>query len=230
MQPSDLPAGACTPATTLETPVVRRLGLRDYAPVWQAMQAFTSARTPATDDEVWLVEHPAVYTVGLAGRPEHLPRALTSIPVVKIDRGGQITYHGPGQAIAYVLLDLRRRGLGIRELVRRMEAAVLDLLAHRGITASRRAGAPGVYVGGAKIAALGLRVRNGCCYHGVALNVDIDLAPFQAIDPCGYPGLAVTRTCDLGIDANTEELGSELVSGLIGQLAGPLRPQPQPGA
>lgn len=229
MQAIERPAGVPTPATTVESPVVRRLGLRDYVPVWQAMQAFTSARGPATRDEIWLVEHPPVYTVGLAGRAEHLPRTHTAVQVVKIDRGGQITYHGPGQSIVYLLLDLRRRGLGIRELVQRMEAAVLDLLAHRGVAASRRAGAPGVYVDGAKIAALGLRVRHGCCYHGVALNVDVDLAPFQAIDPCGYPGLAVTRTRDLGIAADGDELGSELVSGLIGQLARPLRPQPQTG-
>jgi len=196
------------------------LGPSDYESTWRAMQRFTAARDATTPDELWLVEHPPVYTVGLAGRAEHLPRGQTDIPVVRIDRGGQITYHGPGQVVVYLLLDLRRRAIGVRELVRRMEEAVIAVLRERGIDADRRPGAPGVYVDGAKIAALGLRVRNGCCYHGVALNVEVDLAPFHAIDPCGYPGLAVTRTRDLGIAAGTDAMGLALVAALQRQLAG----------
>lgn len=213
--PSEGPAGA--PAPSL---VERTLGLREYEHTWRAMQRFTSARDTTTPDELWLVEHPPVYTVGLAGRAEHLPRRQTDIPVVHIDRGGQITYHGPGQAIVYLLLDLRRRAIGVRELVRRMEEAVIAVLHEHAIDADRRPGAPGVYVGGAKIAALGLRVRNGCCYHGVALNVEVDLAPFHAIDPCGYPGLAVTRTRDLGVPTGTDAMGAALVAALRRQLAG----------
>src|SRR5690606_18498332 len=159
---------------------------------------FTAERSALTPDELWLVEHPPVYTLGIATRPEHLPRVANGIPVVRSDRGGQITYHGPGQVVLYLLLDLRRLGLTVRPLVRRMEQAVIDLLAGYGVEAEGRPDAPGVYVrGGAKIAALGLRIRNGCCYHGIALNVDMDLSPFHAIDPCGARGLAVTQTRDL---------------------------------
>lgn len=178
--------------------VVRHFGRVEYEPTWRAMQAFTAARGADTPDELWLLEHPPVYTQGQAGKPEHLI-AATDIPVVPIDRGGQITYHGPGQVVAYVLVDLRRRGYGIRELVNRMEQAVIDLLAAQGVKADRLAGAPGVYVAGAKIAALGLRVKHGCTYHGLAFNVDMDLAPFAAINPCGYPGMTVTRCRDLGL-------------------------------
>jgi len=192
-------------------PLVRRPGLVPYAPAWERMRDFTLARTANTPDELWLVEHPPVYTVGIAGRPEHWPRTDNGIPVVRTDRGGQITYHGPGQLVAYLLLDLRRRGLGIRPLVRLMEQAVINLLAGYGIAAHGRAQAPGVYVGEAKIAALGLRIRNGCCYHGLALNVDVDLAPFQAINPCGYPGLEVTRTRDLGITDPKARIGDRLI-------------------
>lgn len=177
------------------------------------MQDFTARRDAATADELWLLEHPPVFTQGQAGRPEHL-RAATGIPLVAVDRGGQITYHGPGQAVVYVLVDLRRRGYGIRELVVRMEQAVIDLLADHGIAASRLSGAPGVYVGGAKIAALGLRVRHGCTYHGLALNVDMDLAPFAAIDPCGYPGLAVTQCRDLGVGLTPPQAAERLGQGL----------------
>ncbi len=179
--------------------IVRQLGRVEYEPTWRAMQAFTARRTADTPDELWLLEHPPVYTLGQAGKVEHLI-AATDIPVVPIDRGGQITYHGPGQVVAYVLVDLRRRGFGIRELVGRMEQAVIGLLATQGVAAERLAGAPGVYVGGAKIAALGLRVRHGCTYHGLALNVDMDLAPFAAINPCGYPGMAVTQCRNLGVN------------------------------
>lgn len=176
----------------------RALGLVAYEPTWRAMQAFTQSRTPETPDQLWMVEHPPVFTLGLAGRREHVLDP-GDIPVVASDRGGQVTYHGPGQAIAYVLIDLRRAGLGVKELVRRLEQAALDVLASHGIEGERRAGMPGVYVGGAKVAAIGLRIARGCSYHGLALNVDNDLAPFSRIDPCGYPGLASTRLADLGV-------------------------------
>jgi lipoyl(octanoyl) transferase len=194
---------------------VRRLGRLEYEPAWRAMQEFTAQRGNAAPDELWLTEHPPVYTLGVAGRAAHLPRANNGIPVIKVDRGGQITYHGPGQVVIYVLLDLRRRGLGVRALVRMMERAVIDLLADRGITAEGRIEAPGVYVNEAKIAALGLRVRNGCSYHGLAFNIEMDLSPFHAIDPCGYSGLAVTQARDLGIAGTTETLGEELAGHLL---------------
>jgi lipoyl(octanoyl) transferase len=190
--------------------IVRHLGRVEYAPTWRAMQDFTAQRTAGTPDEIWLLEHPPVYTQGQAGKPEHLI-AATDIPVVPIDRGGQITYHGPGQILAYVLVDLRRRGYGIRELVTRLEQAVIDLLAAHGVTAARLAGAPGVYVDGAKIAALGLRVRHGCTYHGLALNVDMDLRPFAAINPCGYAGMRVTQCRDSGVKLSMAEAGQVLV-------------------
>jgi len=181
------------------------------------MQSFTAQRDAGTPDEIWLLEHPPVYTQGQAGRAEHLI-AATSIPVVPIDRGGQITYHGPGQVVAYVLVDLRRRGYGIRELVSRMEQAVIELLAAQGVSASRMAGAPGVYVDGAKIAALGLRVKQGCTYHGLALNVDMDLSPFAAINPCGYAGMRVTQCRDLGLAGSSQEVGRELGQHLLGAI------------
>jgi len=204
--------------TAAAAATVKRLGRTPYEATWRAMQAFTAGRDAAAGDEIWLTEHPPVYTLGVAARSEHLPRVPGGIPVVRSDRGGQITYHGPGQVVAYVLVDLRRRALGVRGLVRIMEEAVIDLLDARGVAAVRRAGAPGVYVDDAKIAALGLRVRNGCSYHGLAVNVDMDLAPFLAIDPCGYPGLRVTRTRDLGIAATPAELGEELARRLARAL------------
>jgi len=184
--------------------IVRSLGQVEYEPTWRAMQAFTAARAETSPDELWLLQHPPVLTLGQAGRAEHLI-APTDIPVVAIDRGGQITYHGPGQLVVYVLVDLRRRGYGIRELVTRMEQAVIDFLAERGVIAGRLSGAPGVYVEGAKIAALGLRVKQGCTYHGLALNLDMDLAPFAAINPCGYAGMRVTQCRDLGISMPMED-------------------------
>jgi lipoyl(octanoyl) transferase len=187
-------------------------------PTWRAMQRFTSDRAKDAADEIWLLEHPPVYTLGVAGRPEHLPRVANGIPVVRTDRGGQITYHGPGQIVVYTLLDLRRRGLNVRPLVRLLELSVIDVLAAYDITAAGRSEAPGVYVGGAKIAALGLRIRNGCCYHGLALNVDMDLSPFHAIDPCGYSGLAVTQARELGIQDQPEILGEKLVRALLERL------------
>jgi lipoyl(octanoyl) transferase len=190
---------------------VRHLGLVPYSDAWAAMKAFTAGRIAATPDELWLLEHPSVYTYGVAGREAHLPRVDLGIPVIKVDRGGQVTWHGPGQIVLYTLLDLRRLAMGVRELVWLLEQAVLDLLDEFEVRAQRREGAPGVYVGEAKVAALGLRVTRGCSYHGLSLNVDNDLAPFSAIDPCGYPGLAVTRTVDLGIAAGREQLGRRLV-------------------
>ena len=178
------------------------------------MKDFTAARTAATRDEIWLLQHPPVYTQGLAGKPEHLLRA-SAIPVVKIDRGGQITYHGPGQIIAYLLLDLRHWKINVRALVRLMEQSVIDLLAQYGVTAKGREDAPGVYVGDAKIASLGLKIKNGCCYHGLALNVDMDLTPFDYINPCGYAGLSVTQARDVGIGAPLAELEQQLAQNLI---------------
>lgn len=187
-------------------PLIRRLGAADYAATVDAMRSFTDARTASTADEIWLCEHAPVYTQGLAGKAEHLLDAH-GIPVVQTNRGGQVTYHGPGQVVAYLMLDLRRRGLAVRELVVRIEQAVIDCLGAYGVAAVRRPGAPGVHVRdasggpGAKIAALGLKVTRGCSYHGVALNVAMDLAPFSRIDPCGYPGLAVTdMRAEAGVD------------------------------
>ena len=205
--------------------VVRHLGRVEFDPTWRAMQAFTAARTPDTPDELWLLEHPPVYTQGQAGKPEHLLRA-TDIPVVAIDRGGQITYHGPGQIVAYVLVNLRRRAYGVRELVTRLEQAVIDVLAVQGITAGRMNGAPGVYVNGAKIAALGLRVKHACTYHGLALNVDMDLRPFAAINPCGYPGLTVTDCRSLGLDVSATEMEQALASALQNSIIDPATKQP----
>ncbi len=208
-----------SPASRLITPhaslVIRRLGRVDYLPTWHAMQEFTARRRADTPDELWLLEHPPVYTLGVAGRPEHLPRADNGIPLIKTDRGGQITYHGPGQLVAYLLLDLSRRALTVRPLVRLMEQAVIDLLGACDVTAAGRPAAPGVYVGEAKIAALGLRIRHRCCYHGLALNVDMDLRPFRAIDPCGYPGLAVTQMRKFGISDTLENVGDRLLSHLL---------------
>ena len=178
--------------------MIRDRGHLEYVPAWHEMQAFNRARTAETPDEIWLVEHPPVFTLGLAGRAEHV---LTpgDIPVVKTDRGGQVTYHGPGQAVAYVMLDLKRLGIGAKELVRRLEASAIEVLGGYGLRGHRRDGMPGVYVDDAKICAIGLRISRGCSYHGLAMNVDLDLAPFSRIDPCGYPGLAATRLADLGV-------------------------------
>jgi lipoyl(octanoyl) transferase len=198
--------------------IVRTLGVTDYEETWRAMQSFTQAREAGTPDELWITEHPPVYTLGVAGRSEHLPRFDNGIPVVRTDRGGQITYHGPGQVMLYTLLDLRRRDVTVRALVRLLETAVIDLLAAEGIAAAGDPARPGVYVNGAKIAALGLRVRNGCCYHGLAFNVDSDPAAFEAIDPCGYPGLAVTSARKLGIMAPLPSIGEALAENLRRRL------------
>ncbi|MBK8889302.1 MAG: lipoyl(octanoyl) transferase LipB [Dechloromonas sp.] len=196
---------------------ISRLGRVDYEPTWHAMQEFTAARTPESPDELWVVEHPPVFTLGQAGKPEHLLRDV-GIPVVKIDRGGQVTYHGPGQVVIYLLLDLQRLKIKVRELVTAIEQAIIDFLAGQDVAAERHAGAPGVYVGDAKIAALGLRIKNGCSYHGLSLNVDMDLSPFAAINPCGYAGLKVTQTRELGIPLTPSEAGELLCRHLRQQL------------
>jgi lipoyl(octanoyl) transferase len=200
-----------------ESPVLRRMGVTEYAAAHDAMRAFTARRTADTPDELWLLEHPPVYTLGQAGKPEHVLRD-NGIPVLRADRGGQVTYHGPGQAVVYVLLDLRRRGLTVKRLVWLLEQAVIDLLAAHGVAGARRAGAPGVYVEDAKVAALGLRVRGGCTYHGLALNVDMDLAPFRDINPCGYAGLAVTQLGDLGVRLSTPAAAEALARRLADAL------------
>jgi lipoyl(octanoyl) transferase len=204
---------------------IKRLGPTDYAHTWRAMQAFTDARTADTRDEIWLTEHASVYTLGLAGRREHVLRE-SAIPILKVDRGGQVTYHGPGQLLVYVLIDVGRRKLGVRQLVVAIESAVIKLLRSYGIDAYGRRDAPGVYVERAgreaKIAALGLRVRHGCTYHGFALNLDMDLKPFDDIDPCGYRGLAVAQLSDFGVDVRGTRTGIEdrLVSHVIEAIAG----------
>ena len=206
------------PESSILNPVlIRRLGLQDYLPTWEAMRLFTAERTADTPDELWIVEHPPVFTLGQAGKPEHLLKEI-GVPLVKIDRGGQITYHGPGQAVVYLLIDLTRRKLKVRALVTLIEQAVIDLLADWNIAAQRRSGAPGVYTGDAKIAALGLRIRNGCSYHGVSLNVDMDLSPFAAINPCGYEGLAVTQLKAFGVRSDAPTAGEALARQLIEQL------------
>ena len=204
-----------------EAPSVRNLGCVDYEPTWQAMLDFTAGRNEDTPDELWICEHPPVYTLGQAGKPEHL-LVDNGIPLVKIDRGGQITYHGPGQVVIYLLLDLTRRDLKVRELVARIEQAMIDFLGEHGVAAERLDGAPGVYIKRqgivAKIGALGLRIRKGRCYHGLSLNVDMDLSPFNAINPCGYAGMAVTQTRDLGVPLKPAQTGDALVAHLNRQL------------
>ena len=180
------------------TPIIKDKGFEDILSTWQAMQSFTQERKPDTPDEIWLLQHPPVFTLGLAGKMEHILNA-SDIPIVKLDRGGQVTYHGPGQLIVYLMLDLRKRQYGVKELVYRLEESVISLLKQYAVIANRKPDAPGVYVDGEKIASLGLRVKHGCCYHGIALNVAMDLVPFSWINPCGYPGLAVTQTSNLGI-------------------------------
>jgi len=203
--------------------MIRSLGRTDYATTWRAMQAFTDARVATTPDEIWLTEHPPVYTLGLAGRREHLLRD-NGIPAIKVDRGGQITYHGPGQLVVYTLHDLKRARLGVRDMVRRIEESVVQWLDSFGISAYGKPSAPGVYVattaGEAKVAALGLKVRNGCTYHGLAVNIAMDLAPFADIDPCGFPGLAVTQLADLGVVRTLDAAGAELAPILARQLTG----------
>jgi lipoyl(octanoyl) transferase len=198
-------------ARGVPTLLVKRLGRADYLPTLEAMRAFTRMRGERTPDELWLLEHPPVYTLGQAADPAHGPQD-GALPVIRVERGGQVTYHGPGQVVLYTLVDLGRRAIKVREFVRLMEQAVIDLLAAHGVTGLRRPGAPGIYVGDAKIAALGIRVARGRAFHGLALNVDMDLEPFRAIDPCGYPGLRVTQTRDVGIALTPDEAGDELAA------------------
>ena len=203
--------------------LVRDLGRQPYEPVWRAMQRFTDARTADTPDELWLVEHEPVFTLGQAGRPEHV-LAPGDIPVVQVVRGGQVTYHGPGQIVAYPLLDLRRLKLGVRDYVCRIEQAVIDTLAEWNIEGRRRDGAPGVYVNGAKVAALGIRVRRGCCFHGLAFNIAMDLEPFRRINPCGYAGLEVVAMNDLGGPGGVDGVKPVLVEALAANLGLRLAP------
>lgn len=195
---------------------LRRLGLAEYEPVWHAMQAFTDSRDDGTDDELWLVQHPPVFTQGQAGKAEHV-LAPGDIPVIQVDRGGQVTYHGPGQIVAYPLIDLRRLGLGVREFVNRIEESIIRVLALYGVDGRRVEGAPGIYVDGDKIASLGLRVRRGCTFHGLAFNIDMDLEPFQRINPCGYAGLQVTQLSALAA-ADLDTVQQQLVHEFLLQL------------
>ena len=215
-------AVAAATETTAGNCVVRDLGRRAYEPVWRAMQSLTDARDETTPDELWLVEHDPVFTLGQAGKPEHvlLPG---DIPVLHVDRGGQVTYHGPGQLVAYPLLDLRRLRIGVRDYVCRIEQAVIDTLADWNIEGRRRDGAPGVYVDGAKVAALGIRVRRGCTFHGLAFNIGMDLEPFSRINPCGFAGLEVVAMRDLGGPSGIDAVKPALLAHLAANLGLDLR-------
>ncbi len=205
----------------MNAPLLRQLGIQDYLPVWEAMQAFTRERSAETPDELWLLQHHPVFTQGQAGKPEHILDAH-GVPVVQSDRGGQVTYHGPGQLVVYFLLDVRRRGMGVRDLVDLVEQSVLEVLQGYGIAAELRRSAPGVYVDGRKIAALGLRIRKGCSLHGLSFNIDMDLAPFGWISPCGYQGLEAMQLADLldrkGDVALFREASERLVGALLARL------------
>ena len=202
---------------TSTPPVLRWLGRVEYEPTWRAMQSFTEQRTSETPDEIWSLEHPPVFTLGMNAAPEHL-LAPGDIPVVQIDRGGQVTYHGPGQLVVYPLIDVRRAGLGVRQLVMSLESAIIDLLASWNITALARRDAPGVYVEGRKVASIGLRIRRGSSYHGLAFNVAMDLEPFQRINPCGYRGLEVIDLRSLGVNASVQEVAEALQPRLLASL------------
>lgn len=212
---ADGPAVSAAPA--VHTALVRELGRQSYVPVWKAMSAFTDVRDGQTPDELWVVEHDPVFTLGQAGKPEHV-LAPGDIPVVQVDRGGQVTYHGPGQLVVYPLLDLHRLGIGVREYVCRIEQAIIDTLDHWNILAERQDGAPGVYVAGAKIAALGIRVRRGRTFHGLSFNVAMDLEPFLRINPCGYAGMRVTTVLDLGGPSSMDSLRAVLLEQLAKQF------------
>jgi lipoyl(octanoyl) transferase len=205
------------PLTANRHPVIHWLGRVEYEPTWRAMQSFTDQRTAATPDEIWFLEHPPVFTLGMNAAPEHL-LAPGDIPVVQIDRGGQVTYHGPGQLVVYPLIDVRRSKLGVRQLVMALENAIIDLLASWNITALARRDAPGVYVDGRKVASIGLRIRRGSSYHGLAFNVAMDLEPFQRINPCGYRGLEVIDLRSLGVNASVQEVADALSPRLLASL------------
>ena len=198
-------------------PVIKHLGQVEYVPTWRAMEQFTLERGPETPDEIWFLEHPPVFTLGLAGKMEHV-LAPGEIPVVHIDRGGQVTYHGPGQLVVYPLIDLRRRKLGVRELVEALENSVIDTLAGYGIQARGRRDAPGVYVDARKVCSIGIRVRRGCSYHGIAFNVAMDLEPFQRINPCGYAGLEMTQVSALGGPDSLRRVAEDLTPALLEHL------------
>jgi lipoyl(octanoyl) transferase len=200
--------------SVMERVRIVQMGLSPYEPTLRAMREFTAKRGPETADEFWLLEHPPVYTLGLAADPAHGPKRASGIPLVRVERGGEVTYHGPGQLVLYTMVDLARRGIKVKQFVAMLEQSVIDLLG-RG---ERRPGAPGIYVDGAKVAALGIRVSRGCAFHGLALNVDMDLAPFEAIDPCGYPGLRVTQTRELGFEFTPEIAGARLAELLMQRL------------
>ena len=195
---------------------VRHLGLAGYEPVWRDMQSFTDSRDASSGDELWLVQHPPVFTQGQAGKAEHV-LAPGDIPVIQVDRGGQVTYHGPGQIVAYPLVDIKRKGIAVREFVNRIETAIIDVLTHYGVKGERIEGAPGIYVSGDKIASLGLRVRRGCTFHGMAFNIDMDLEPFQRINPCGYAGLQVTQLSALA-PVDFQEVEDRLIDSLAQHL------------
>lgn len=197
--------------------IVKHLGHQDYEPVWREMQKFTDDRNDDTPDELWLVEHPPVFTQGLAGKAEHV-LAAGDIPVIQVDRGGQVTYHGPGQIVAYPMINLRRHGIGVKSLVNGIEQAIIDTVAHYGIEAARKDNAPGVYVNGAKIASLGLRIRRACSFHGLAFNIDMDLEPFQRINPCGFSGLEVIQLADLANEVNIATVEQQLITAFCQQL------------
>jgi lipoyl(octanoyl) transferase len=200
--------------------IIRRLGRVDYLPTWQAMQRFTDERDADTEDELWLLQHPPVFTLGMAADPSHV-LAAGDIPVVQTDRGGQVTYHGPGQLVLYALLDLRRNGLGVRDLVMLLERAVIEFVGAHGVQAEGRRDAPGVYVSGRKLASVGMRIRRGASYHGLALNVDLDLSPFARINPCGMAGMQVTQLADLGVPGTVEVVGERLADWLVTQVTAP---------
>ena len=200
--------------------IIRRLGLVDYLPTWQAMQRFTDERGASTEDEIWLLQHPPVFTLGMAADRGHV-LAAGDIPLVQTDRGGQVTYHGPGQLVLYVLADLRRNGIGVRDLVVLLERSVIELVAPHGVKAEGRRDAPGVYVEGRKLASVGMRIRRGASYHGLALNVDMDLAPFARINPCGMAGMQVTQLRELGVPGSVEEVGEIAARWLASRLTAP---------
>ncbi|MFD0738841.1 lipoyl(octanoyl) transferase LipB [Lysobacter koreensis] len=219
-----VPTAAAPPVPSAR---VRDLGRQPYTPVWRAMQAFTDARDAETADELWLVEHDPVFTLGQAGKPEHVLMP-GDIPVLHVDRGGQVTYHGPGQIVLYPLLDLKRLKVGVKDYVCRIEQAIIDTLAQWNIEAVRRDGAPGVYVNGAKVAALGIRVRRGCTFHGLAFNIAMDLAPFSRINPCGYEGLQVTSMLDLGGPSGLDAVKPVLIENIARQFGLAVESAPPP--